>query len=100
MSPFQLQSEFYNQPVRLTEKERENPSNVLDDFFTDYSLSEIRDILHSNAEVCLTCDVHPYDTGEKRSDFLHFQKKLELLLEAAFLIAKQQPIDITPTVKN
>jgi hypothetical protein len=62
----------------------------LDDFFTDYSLSEVRDTLITNAEVCLTCDIHPYDTGEKRGDFLLFQKKLELLVEAAFLIRNQQ----------
>jgi hypothetical protein len=96
MSPFQLHSEFYNQPIQLTEEQHGNPSNVLDDFFTDYSLSEVRDILSSNAEVCLTCDIHPYDAGEKRADFLQFQKKLELLLEAAFLLRNQQPIDEKP----
>jgi hypothetical protein len=100
MTHFQLHSEFFNQPIPLTEEQHEKPSTVLDDFFIDYSLSEVRDILSTNAEVCLTCDIHPYDAGEKRADLLQFQKKLELLLEAAFLIAKQQPIDITPTVKN
>lgn len=93
MSHFQDHRDFYNDPIYLTEEQRENPSNVLDDFFTDYSLSEVRDILSNNTEVCLTCDVHPYDTGEKRADFLHFQKKVELLLEAAFMIAKSQPLD-------
>ena len=96
MSQFQYHRDFYNNPIYLTEEQRENPSNVLDDFFTDYSLSEVRDILNTNAEVCLTCDVHPYDTGEKRADFLHFQKKLELLLEAAFLVLKQQSTDDKP----
>jgi hypothetical protein len=90
MSPFQLHSEFYNQPIQLTEEQQHEPSNVLDDFFTDYSLSEVRDILNTNAEVCITCDIHPYDAGEKRADLLQFQKKLELLLEAAFLIRSQQ----------
>jgi hypothetical protein len=89
MSPFQLQSEFYNLPVRLSEEQRENPASVLNDFFADYNLSEVREILNTNAEVCLTSDIHPYDAGERRADFIHFQQKLELLLEAAFLIAKQ-----------
>jgi hypothetical protein len=96
MSPFQLQSEFYNQPVRLTEEQRENPVNVLDEFFADYSLSEVRDILNTNSEVCLTSDLHPFDVGEGRANFIYFQQKVELLLEAAFVIAKQQPIDIKP----
>jgi hypothetical protein len=91
MSPFQLHSEFYNHPIRLTEEQRENPSDVLTEFFSDYSLSEVRDILNANAEVCLTCDMHPFEAGERRANFMHFQQKIELLLEAAFLIAKQQP---------
>jgi len=96
MSPFQLHSQFYNHPIHLTAEQRENPSNVLDAFFTDYSLSEVRNILSTTTEVCLTCDIHPYDIGEKRGDFLYFQKQLELLLEAAFLLRNQQPTDEEP----
>jgi hypothetical protein len=91
MSPFQLHPEFYNLPVLLSEEQREKPAIVLDDFFADYNLSEVREILNDSAEVCLTSDIHPYEAGEKRADFMHFQQKLERLLEAAFLIAKQQP---------
>jgi hypothetical protein len=89
MSPFQLQSEFYNLPIRLSAEQLDNPANVLKDFFTDYNLSEVREILNINAEVCLTSDIHPYEAGERRADFMNFQQKLELLLEAAFLMAKQ-----------
>lgn len=89
MSPFQLQSEFYNLPIRLSAEQLDNPASVLKDFFTDYNLSEVREILNINAEVCLTSDIHPYEAGERRADFMHFQQKLELLLEAAFLMAKQ-----------
>lgn len=90
MSPFQLQSKFYNHPVRLSEEQLVDPGTVLRDFFADYNLSEVREILNANAEVCLTSDIHPYDAGERRADFMHFQQKLECLLEAAFLIAKRQ----------
>jgi fido (protein-threonine AMPylation protein) len=93
MSPFQLQSEFYNQPVRLTEEQQENPVNVLDEFFTDYSLSEVRDMLNTNSEVCLTSDVHPYDVGEGRANLIYFQQKMELLLEAAFVISNKHRKD-------
>jgi hypothetical protein len=96
MSHYLNHPDFYNKPVCLSEDQILDPIQVLRDFFTDYNLSEVRDILSTNAEVCLTCDIHPYDAGEKRCDFLLFQKKLELLLEAAFLLRNQQPTDEEP----
>jgi hypothetical protein len=93
MLPFQIQSEFYNQPFLLSEDQAINPASVHADFFTDYNLSEVREILASITETCLTCDSFHYDTAEKRADFIHFQKKLEWLLEAAFMVAKNQPSD-------
>jgi hypothetical protein len=93
MLPFQIQSEFYNQPFLLSEDQVINPASVAVDFFADYNLSEVRDTLASITETCLTCDSYHFDSAEKRADFIHFQKKLELLLEAAFVIAKSHPLD-------
>ena len=95
MLSFQIQSEFYNQPFLLSEEQATNPVRVTADFYTDYNLSEVRDTLASITETCLTCDSYHFDTAEKRADFIQFQKKLELLLEAAFVIAKSQPSDDT-----
>jgi len=93
MSPFQIQSEFYNQPFLLSEEQAINPASVAADFFTDYNLSEVREILASITETCLTSDTYYFDSAEKRADFIHFQKKLEILLEAAFMTAKSQSAD-------
>lgn len=88
MPLFQDMPEFFDRPIRLTDEESENPHTVLHDFFTDYSLKELREILQANAEVCVTSDLYPYDTGERRADLLYFLHKTEILFEAAFLIAK------------
>jgi len=93
MLSFQAHPEFYNQPFLLSEDQAINPASVAGDFFTDYNLSEVREILASITETCLTCDVYHFDSADKRADFIHFQKKLELLLEAAFMIAKSQSSD-------
>jgi hypothetical protein len=93
MLPFQIQSEFYNHPILLSEEQAINPASVAADFFTDYNLYEVREILASITETCLTCDTYHFDSAEKRADFMHFQKKLELLLEAVFIIGKKQSSD-------
>lgn len=89
MPLFQDMPEFFTRPIRLTDEESENPHTVLHDFFTDYSLKELREILQANEEVCVTCDLYPYDTGARRADLLYFLRKTEILFEAAFLIAQQ-----------
>jgi len=99
MSQFQTQSEFYNQPCLLSEEQGVNPVGVAADFFTDYNLSEVREILASITETCLTSDTYYFDSAEKRADFIHFQKKLEILLEAAFIIAKDKPSNNASLVK-
>ena|SRR6185312_10642042 len=96
MSAFLNHPEFYNHPVCLTDDEIKFPITVIDRFFTDYHLSDIRTIHDEIEEVCLTTDAPPFANGRQRSDFLFYLNNLIRLVEAAFLVAelKSQRKDI------
>jgi hypothetical protein len=86
MSDFLNHPEFYNQPVCLTDDEINYPIKVIERFFTDYSLSDIRTIHDEIEEVCLTTDSPLFANGSQRSDFLFYLNNLIRLLEAAFVL--------------
>jgi hypothetical protein len=67
MSHFQKNKEFYDKPIRLSEGEKKDPFIVLDEFFTDYNLSEIREINQQADQACLTTDTPPFDDPDKRN---------------------------------
>jgi|SRR6186713_847220 len=89
MSVFLQQAEFYNLPIHLTDEQKANLPQVLANFFVDYRLSELRDLLSQIDEVCLTTNTWPFCEPEKRADLILYHKKLEILFEATFLIAEQ-----------
>jgi len=88
MSEFLNHPEFYNHPVCLTDEEINFPLTVIDRFFTDYWLSEIRAIHDEIEQVCLTTDAPPFASGRQRSDFLFYLNNLIRLVEAAFVVAE------------
>jgi hypothetical protein len=86
MSQFQLNREFYDKPIQLTESEKANPLKVVEDFFSDYRLSDLRQIQEEIQEICLTTDLPPFSEPESRSDLILYNRKLIALLEAAALL--------------
>lgn len=89
MSPSLKLPEFYNQLIRLSEEQRANPYDILEGFFCDYKLSELRNLLREMLETCLTTDEPPFGVAERRADLLLYIPKMEELLEAAYIVAKQ-----------
>jgi len=89
MSFFEQNRSFFNNPICLSPDEMSNPVIVFDDFFTDYNLSELRQILANIDEACLTSDCSVFEEAWKRADYICFQKKLILVFEAAYILAKQ-----------
>ena len=87
MSKFINHPNVFNEPVLLSQAERNNPLTVLRDFFTDYHLSELWQMREDIQEVCLTTDRPPFADPERRADYLLFEKNLATLLEAAYLLA-------------
>lgn len=86
MSHFQQHQEFFDKPIRLSEDEEKDPIRVIENFFTDYRLSEIREINEETNRVCLTSDIPPFQDPEQRDRLISFREREEKLIEAASLL--------------
>jgi hypothetical protein len=90
MFHFQRHPKFFNKPIRLTEEEINNPISVIIDFFTDYNLSEVREIHQNIDHTCLTSDTPPFDDSEERDSLFSFRESEEKVLEAALILMEMQ----------
>jgi hypothetical protein len=99
MSHFQLNQEFFDKPIGLTETEIKEPLKVVESFFADYRLSELRRIQGEIQEVCLTTEIAPFSQAEGRSNLIYYNKKLICLLEAASQL-KETVIPAMPVPKT
>jgi hypothetical protein len=88
MYHFQQHKEFFDKPVRLSDQETVNPISVIDCFFTDYSLSEIRELNQQMDHVCLSTDSPPFQEPSERDHLLCYRTDEERVLEAAFLLSR------------
>ena len=86
MSHFKQHQEFFDKPIRLSEDEEKEPIKVLEEFFTDYRLSEIREINQQTNRVCLTSDIPPFQDPEERDRLLSYREREEKLIEAAAIL--------------
>jgi len=89
MQHFQLHEEFYAQPIRLND---EKPAEVLENFFSAYSLSEIRQHLWNMVEASTTTDNHLFDESRERDNLIWFYSQIEELIEAAYMLTKKESI--------
>lgn len=96
MSHFQQHREFYNRAIMLTPEEQQDPLPVLDNFFTDYKLSEIREMNQNVDTLCLTTDDPPFDDATTRDSIMAYRRSEERLLEAAYLLLKRSIPADTP----
>ena len=77
---------WHNQPLRLTEEERENPLLVLKVFFDAFHLNDFRNqIWHWLIEVVCSQNSISMEPVE-RSNHFYLYEKLEALVEACFII--------------
>lgn len=86
MHNFNLYSEFYNQPILLTEEEKIDPLPVIRSFFEDVKLIEVRTHLYNLLEVALTTPNTIYDEASERGSVVCFVNQLERMVEAAFVL--------------
>jgi len=85
---FKDHPDFYNKPVRLAQ---DKPvAQVISDFFDDFHLSDIRQVLWQLVVVATTTDNDKFQEPEARADLLHHYSRLEELVEAAYLINEAQ----------
>lgn len=87
MSKFnQLSEECFDKVIYLEEEDRQEPLRVFRRFFSDYRLHEIRDILWTMVETCITTDNTEFSEAGDRADLLTRYRHFEELLEAGWLL--------------
>jgi len=89
MQPFDLNPEFYNYPIWLSEEEKQDPVNVIKQFFEDVKLIEVRQYLSNMLEACLASPNSLYDDCKERDTILCFCKQLEKMVDAAHVLGKK-----------
>ncbi|MBN8853002.1 MAG: hypothetical protein BGO55_14280 [Sphingobacteriales bacterium 50-39] len=89
MSYYLDNSELFNQPIRLSIQEREQPLTVVREYFKDYPLSDTRHTLWEIVSACLISDAPQFDDPHKRDDLLAFYARTEELIEAMHIIKEK-----------
>jgi hypothetical protein len=87
---------FYNEPVHLTSDQMKYPFSVLQSFFTAYHLSEIRQLLSESLEMSLTANGSYFQEPGDRETLMVFHNHLLELLEANFLLLKNEGMKESP----
>lgn len=83
MQHFNTHHHWENRPLRLSEEERRNPYGVLEDFFSNFHLQDVREMLWEWLVAALSSESGNYESGHARSNLIYVYEKLELLIEAA-----------------
>lgn len=81
--------QWYNQPLRLTEEQRNNPMSVLNEFFECYHLNDVRDLFWKWLVEVLSSPGSISAEALERGNNIFFYEKIELLIEACFIIRNQ-----------
>jgi hypothetical protein len=84
---------MFNLPLQLSAENKADPQRVFADFFGDYNLSECREWIWNVVETCLTSSNPSFADPDKRGDLLLFRKRMEAVLEAAFILAKREYVN-------
>ncbi|OQP65858.1 hypothetical protein A3860_14790 [Niastella vici] len=82
--------QWYNQPIRLTEEQLNNPLLVFDDFFQGYHLNETREILWQWLTTIISSPGGIASEPLERSNHIYFYEKMEEVVEAAFVLKSKQ----------
>lgn len=91
-------TEHYNQPVRLSDEQRQLPKKVITEFFTTYHLDDFRNIVNEIRQAAITNNCKVFAPGREMNNLLFFLHNLEVLGEAGYLTVKDDLPDtfITP----
>jgi len=83
--------QWYNQPLRLTEEETQNPILVINDFFESYHLQDVRDIFWKWIVEIISSSGSISNEPLERSNHIYFYEKIEAVIEACYVIRNQLP---------
>jgi len=94
MHPFVLNPEFYYKPILLTKNELANPRIVIQQFYENYQLIEVRKHLHNLLEVAVTSSNALYAEAKERGAVVCFCERIENFVEADLLLTNiHQPLN-------
>jgi hypothetical protein len=82
----QSSEELFDKIIYLQEEDIKDPLRVFRRFFGDYRLHELRDILRTMVETCITTDNSEFSDPGDRADLLMRYRHIEELLEAGWLL--------------
>jgi hypothetical protein len=77
---------WYNQPLRLTAEQTQNPNLVLDDFFECYHLKEVREIMWQWVTEAVSSPHSQSNDPHERNNYMFFYEKMESLVEACWIM--------------
>ncbi|MDP4265179.1 MAG: hypothetical protein Q8941_21815 [Bacteroidota bacterium] len=86
MSIYKQNESFYNQPIRLTEEQKKDPIQVIDDFFDAFELASSREQIADWLQCALASDNVQFAEPLQRDRIILFAEKIEELMEAALII--------------
>jgi hypothetical protein len=86
MKTYNKHPQWYNQPLRLTKEEEQDPRPVFEDFFECYHLNDVREILWQWFTEVISSTRSISIESHDRSNHVYFYEKIEALIEAAFVL--------------
>lgn len=92
MNHFQSHPDFYNHPIRLSEEDKAGPLEILQDFFQNCPLSDVRQLLWHMVETSLAVPDCVFDSASERQTLLWFYRELETVLEAGWVLCEKKQV--------
>lgn len=82
--------QWHNQPLRLTDEERQNPMLVIEEFFQCYHLNDARIICWNWTVEVISSPGSISSEATERNNHFYFYEKIEMLIEACFILKNQK----------
>ena len=92
--------QWYNQPLRLTEAQKDNLISVFEHFFECYHLNEVRQILWEWLVEIISSNNSISNDGSERNNHIYFYEKIEQLVEACFILQKEPSVETDGNVSS
>jgi len=84
--------QWYNEPLRLSKEQKDDPVLVFEGFFEFYHLNEVRETLWEWLVEVISSRNSISQEGNDRANNIFFYEKLEQIVEACFIIHKENQV--------
>lgn len=90
MTQYISRRELDNQPIHLTDKQINQPYKVLEDFCSDFSLGEIRQLLLEGLQISVSGEDDVFRAFQKRVKAFDWYMRSQEALEAVFVLVNKR----------